>query len=109
VVYKVSCNDCDASYVGQTSRQLKKRISKHRNHIRRNTSQLSVLTNHRLEFGHNFNWEEPEIWDRESSLGKRLVAEMLFIKRQRNSLNLQSDMEGLHHVFATIIDKLSRV
>jgi len=58
MVYKVSSNDCDASYVGQTSRQLKKRISEHRNHIRRNTSQLSVLTIHRLEFRHEFNWEE---------------------------------------------------
>lgn len=109
VVYKVSCNDCDASYVGQTGRQLKKRISEHRNHIRRNTSQPSVITNHRLEFGHDFNWEESEILDRESSLGKRLVSEMLFIKRQKNSLNLQSDTEGLHHTFATIIDNLSKI
>jgi len=89
VVYKVSCNDCYASYVGQTSRQLKKRISEHRNHIRKNTSQLSVITNHKLEFDNDFNWKEPEILDRESSLDKRLISEMLFIKRQKNNLNLQ--------------------
>ena len=34
VVYKILCNNCDASYVGQTSRQLKTRITEHRNHIR---------------------------------------------------------------------------
>jgi len=35
VVYKLCCKNCDASYVGQTSRQLKTRISEHRNHINR--------------------------------------------------------------------------
>ncbi|XP_070169418.1 uncharacterized protein [Polyergus mexicanus] len=33
VVYKISCKDCDTSYVGQTSRFLKTRIQEHRNHI----------------------------------------------------------------------------
>ena len=43
VVYKISCNNCDASYVGQTGRQLKTRITKHHNHIRHNTSVRSVI------------------------------------------------------------------
>jgi len=36
VVYKINCQDCDASYVGQTKRILNTRISEYRNHIRRN-------------------------------------------------------------------------
>lgn len=44
VVYKITRNDCDASYVGQTSRQLKTRIAEYRNHIRWNTR--SVITEH---------------------------------------------------------------
>ena len=36
VVYQISCNDCDTTYVGQTGRKLKIRVSEHRNHINRN-------------------------------------------------------------------------
>lgn len=92
--------DCDASYVERTCRQLKKRIFEHRNHICRNTSQLSVITNHILETNHKFDSDGIEILDNEILLDKKLVTEMLFIKKQKNGLNLQSNTEGLPHAFA---------
>jgi len=49
VVYKINYLKCDALYVGQTKRTLNTRISEHRNHIRRDSAQLFVITNHRLE------------------------------------------------------------
>ncbi|KYN17286.1 Putative nuclease HARBI1 [Trachymyrmex cornetzi] len=47
-VYKIDCRDCEASYVGQTDRCLKTRINEHRNHINWNTTQHSVITEHRI-------------------------------------------------------------
>lgn len=41
VIYKINCANCEASYVGQTCRLLKTRISEHRSYINRNNSQLS--------------------------------------------------------------------
>jgi len=106
VVYKVSCRDCDASYVGQTGRQLKTRISEHRNHIRRDTSTNSVITDHRIQSGHEFDWDGVQILDHEKFFYKRLISEMLHINRQRNGLNLQSDTECLHHAYLSIVNNL---
>ena len=55
VVYKISCKSCDASNVRQTCGQLKSRITEHKNHIRWNTSTPNVITEHRLQEGHDFD------------------------------------------------------
>ncbi|XP_039311308.1 uncharacterized protein LOC120359073 [Solenopsis invicta] len=86
VVYKIMCKNCDASYVGQTGRKLKTRITEHRNHIKWNTNSHSVITEHRLNFNHDFDWENIIILDNERFLGRRLTSEMLHIQSQNNSL-----------------------
>jgi len=48
VIYKLNCNNCEAICIGQTKRQLKTRITEHKNHIKRNTSTHSVITDHRI-------------------------------------------------------------
>ncbi|KMQ83798.1 hypothetical protein RF55_19076 [Lasius niger] len=108
IVYKISCNECNASYVGQTSRLLKTRINEHKNHIRRNITQHSVLTDHRLK-NYEFTWDKVEVLDEERIYGKRLMSEIIFIKRQTNSLNLQSDTENLHHAYLTLVENLPKI
>jgi len=82
VVYKLRCAQCDASYVRQTRRLLKTRIDEHRSHIRRNMNQSSVITEHRLEFSHDFDWDDVEILDEEIYYNKRIISEMIHIKKQ---------------------------
>ena len=106
VVYKIRCNNCDASYVGQTGRKLKTRIAEHRNHIRYKTSTRSVITEHRLLHNHDFQWDDVQILDEEPSYRKRLISEMLHIKKQKNSLNLQTDTKSLHKAYIPIINKV---
>ena len=55
VIYKISCNDCDALYVGQTKRQLTTRLKKHKSNIRYDPSKHIVITQHTLENNHNFD------------------------------------------------------
>ena len=108
VIYKIDCLNCDASYVGQTCRRLKTRISEHRNHINRNTAQRSVITDHR-SLNHEFDWEGVKVLDMEPFLRKRLIAETLYITRQKNSLNMHNDTELLHQSYVSILNSLSRI
>ena len=85
-VYKISCIDCTATYVGQTKRKLKKKIDKHRADVRKNFT-ISVINNHKTYNNHKINWNNIEILDHEKSYKKRLISEMVFIKRQTNGIN----------------------
>jgi len=106
VVYKLNCKDCNASYVGQTSRLLKTRIAEHKNYINRNTTVHSVITDHRINLSHEFDWKNVKVLNRERYLTKRLISEMLHIKHQKNSLNLHTDTECLDNGTVAILNKL---
>jgi len=80
--------------------------NEHRNHICRKTTTESVITEHRLSLNHDFDWENVTILSKENFWEKRLISEMLHIKRQSNSSNLQSDTEHLHHAYVSILNKL---
>ena len=95
--------------MGQTGRQLNTRIKEHKNHIKRNNPTKSVITEHRINLQHDFDWDNITILDHEPIYHKRLISEMLYIKRQKNSLNLQTDTEGLHQSYFTLIDSLPKI
>jgi len=82
-------------------RQLKTRISIHKNHIQKNTSIYSVITEHRLHFNHDFNWENVENLDVKRNFNNRLISEMINIKCQKNGINLQIDTEALNHAYSS--------
>jgi len=107
VVYKICCTDCDASYVGQTGRLLKTRISEHQSYTRRNTNTASsVIASHGTHLNHKFDWNNVRVLDTERFYYKRLVSEMIHIKRQKCGLNLQTDTEGLDRRYSEIFNYL---
>ena len=74
--------------------------------IRHNTFVPSVITEHRQQYDHDFQWDKVKIFDENRNYKKRLISEMLNIKKQKNSLNLQTDMEGLHRAYIPIVNKV---
>lgn len=55
-IYTLECNDCDAQYVGMTTRNFRTRIREHELCLRNNN--YSEFANHLIETGHSFNKEK---------------------------------------------------
>ncbi|XP_011640680.1 uncharacterized protein LOC105429419 [Pogonomyrmex barbatus] len=86
MVYRINCKDCEATYVGQTERQFKTRINEHIRDIKKATGSPFVVSIHRMNFKHEFNWNNIKILDKEPSCShqphKRIVSEVIHIKKQ---------------------------
>lgn len=101
----IPCNNCDSTYVGQTSRQLNTRLKEH---------QRNVLNNKRhLDFGGAFSWHNSHLdWDNTKVLdivpmyNKRLTSEMLHIKLQKENINIIKDTESLDNMYLSVIKRL---
>jgi len=77
-------------------------ISEYHNHINRNTTSQSV-TEHRIEYNHEFDWSKVLILDEKRSYNKRLISESILIKKQKNGLNLKNDTELLNSLYYDLV------
>jgi hypothetical protein len=59
-----------------------------------------------VQQNHEFDWDNIVILDEEAQLSKRLISEMIHIKKQNNGLNLHSDTELLDPIYADLVDFL---
>ncbi|KAL6416968.1 hypothetical protein ACFW04_014762 [Cataglyphis niger] len=98
-------NRTKVRYIGQTKRHLNTRIKEHFNNMKMHASNLSVISKHKLEFDHDFDWSAPDILHNEKYVRKREIAEMFFIKKFDNTINSQKDTENLNNIY----DKLIKV
>lgn len=102
VVYRLDCENCNAAYVRKTKRKLTTRISENRSQINRNVDNISVVTEHRLDIGHNFNWQNTKILNTEQHFHKRSISEMIQIKLQDNQCDFIVDTEKLKPYFSVL-------
>jgi len=70
-------------------------------------SKHSVISEHTIKFGHSFDWNGVKILDSESKFYKRIISEMIYIKEQKTSLNLNSDTELLDESYFDILKELA--
>ena len=93
--------------MGQTKRKLKTRLKEHIKDLNKPTNSLSVISCHKLDSDHTIDWDNSSILDSEHSYYKRMISEMIHIKRQENGLNKQSDIERFPEIYIPFIGNSS--
>ena len=100
-VYKISCEECDATYVGETERSLKARFGEHR----RPSSTTSEVSKHihTDNPNHNITLENTKILSVEHKWFERGVKEAIYIRAMNPSLNRDGGRYNLPPVWNNII------
>jgi len=100
-VYQIKCNDCDASYVGETERSLKARFMEHR----RPSSTGSEVSGHLHsdQEGHDISIEDTKMLCVESKYFERGVKEAIQIRRLRPSLNRDGGRHTLPSIWNNVL------
>ena len=85
-IYKIDCNNCDAVYIGETSKIVGDRIKEHQNCVRRKYEN-SLIYKHVEDFRHSFNFENTKILQQSKQLGTRRNLESFYSYANSNSIN----------------------
>ena len=85
VVYKVQCSICSDTYIGETGRKLKTRLTEHRRPS--SSGYDSAIYEHQSTRGHQIDWEHVKVIDSESRDLARKVKEAIHIKLHDPKMN----------------------
>lgn len=86
VVYQIPCK-CGHVYIGETGRNLKLRLTEHKRAVK-NKDPNNGLAVHVSITNHTILWQNAEVLTIEPNWSKRKVREALYIKRTKDTLNL---------------------
>ena len=90
-VCELSCQQCSATYIGQTGRQLGQRIKEHKSSA---PSRIpSAVKEHSIEAHHTIDWDNIKILDREDREFPRQVNEAIQIRKHSPALNRDQGLE----------------
>ena len=94
-VYRIRCNDCNGTYIGETGRTLTTRLGEHQT-----ATDKEDLTNniaqqpppppppqHHRKTGHDINWDSATYLTHSTDKDQRLTLESWFTNLQANPLN----------------------
>ena len=86
VIYKFSCLDCDASYIGKTKRTLAEQKKEHFKALTVQTKFSSIAT-HTLKTNHSIDWDNIKILDTANNDFHLRLKEAFLIKEEKPLLN----------------------
>ena len=91
VIYRFSCKDCNAFYIGMTTRRLHQRAMEHAH------SDSSALCCHSVTTGHDIDYIDPDVLCSDTSKYRLCIKESLLIREYSAHLSLNGNL-GSHNL-----------
>ena len=73
-VYKIKCSDCQASYIGETGRNLNTRLTEHKRATRNGDANNHIAVHHQRT-NHNIDWDSAQCLTYSTNYFQRLTLE----------------------------------
>lgn len=123
VIYAIPCNECESSYIGMTTTQLKTRMSSHKCDIKRlnellqaghttddykiaELRQKTALLEHSISKQHSFDTKKVRILDQHNRGTALPILEMCHIMNNNQTVNKRTDTDGLSIIYAGLLHTL---
>ena len=103
VVYEVPCHDCDHVYIGETGRTLKKRLTEHKQAVRRFDEKNGIAV-HVHQHDHRIDWNSARVVENETFYWRRRVLEAIRINSHQSTMNLDCGL-NLSHLWRPFLVK----
>jgi len=102
-IYKLTCNECNACYIGETKRDFKTRLKEHEADIRHNRILTSAVALHYTEFpDRSINKNKSSLIELEARNFQRKYKESLYIRSIPKKMNLDNGIQ-IHDNWSSLI------
>ena len=85
-VYKIKCCDCQATYIGETGRNLNTRLTEHRRATRNGDINNNIAEQH-LQTNHRIDWDSATCVTYNTNYYQRIVLESWFTNLEQTPIN----------------------
>ena len=103
-VYKIKCCDCQASYIGETGRNLSTRLTEHKR-ATRNGDVNNHMAEHHLQTKHQIDWDSATCITYSTDYHQRLTLESWFTNLEQTPLNRSQQLPA---PYKRLIDEMKR-
>ena len=93
-MYKINCSDCHASYNGDIGRNLKTRLTEHKQALRKGDVNNHIAKHNRLT-NHTIDWESAQCLTYSTDYFQRLTLESWFTNLEQTPLTSAQVVETL--------------
>ena len=85
-VYKIKCSNCQASYIGETGRNLNTRLTEHKRATRNGDANNHIVVHHQLT-NHNNDWDSAQCLTYSTNYFQPLTLESWYTNLEQTPLN----------------------